>query len=126
MAQQQFNVDPRLPTTTLPESDPAHPRNIVKNSKILMNQAVADTRYDAAPPARIESFTNTVQSLCYYPLVQSSCYYPLFLTLLIAIGFYLLLIPRPMYQRVVLAVSVVYGLHLLTSHYIHKKCTLNN
>ena len=38
------------------ETDPNHPKNIMRNAAIVQNQASADTKYDIYPPPRIEGF----------------------------------------------------------------------
>lgn len=104
---QQIIIDSRLPTSDLPITDPANPRNIIRNSTQIMNQATADTRYDATPPARIEAFTNM------YEFYTSYKVYIIILLTLVAL--YLLIIPRPLYQKIALAFVAIYSLHYLAS-----------
>lgn len=59
MPRQQFVLDSRLPASdTQPESDPNHPKNVMRNSQIVSAQANADTRYDIYPPPRVDAFTD--------------------------------------------------------------------
>lgn len=45
-----YNVDPRLPIGDgLNESDPAHPKNVIKNLLQTQNQATTDSYYDNTP-----------------------------------------------------------------------------
>jgi hypothetical protein len=106
MQRQQLIVDSRLPDTSLAENDPAHPKNIVRNSMVLMNQASADTKYDATPPARIEAFSRR-RFESFLPLAT-------LITLFILIIFQL-----PFIVRIGLAIFVIYGLHNIVSK-IHR------
>jgi len=59
MSKQQFVLDARLPASdTQSESDPSHPKNVMRNSQIVSAQANADTRYDIYPPPRVDAFTD--------------------------------------------------------------------
>jgi hypothetical protein len=56
---QTFSVDPNMAVSdSMSPNDPRHPRNILKKTMEVHNQAVADTKYDP-PPTRIqEGFTS--------------------------------------------------------------------
>ncbi len=52
-----FVFDTRLPVSpNTSESDPAHPKNVMKTTRMIENQALADTKYDIYPPPRVEGF----------------------------------------------------------------------
>ena len=52
-------MDSRLPISdTQPESDPSHPKNVMRATKVTEMQANADTKYDIDPPQRVEGFEN--------------------------------------------------------------------
>jgi len=54
---QTFHVDSRLPVSSdMPDTDPRHPKNILRNALMVQNQAAADTKYDIYPPPRVEGF----------------------------------------------------------------------
>jgi len=56
---QTFHVDSRLPVSeNVSDTDPSNPKNIVKSTLIVQNQATADTKYDIYPPPRVEAFTS--------------------------------------------------------------------
>ena len=56
---EQFIFDTRLPVSdTQPETDPSHPKNVMRAAKITEMQANADTKYDIYPPPRVEGFEN--------------------------------------------------------------------
>ena len=55
---QGFTVDSRLPvSSSLAETDPTHPKNVVKNMLVLQNQTTADTKYDVAVQRIEDGFT---------------------------------------------------------------------
>jgi hypothetical protein len=55
---QTFVFDSRLPVSlNLSETDPNHPKNIMRAAAIVQNQASADTKYDIYPPPRVEGFS---------------------------------------------------------------------
>jgi hypothetical protein len=57
--QQQFIMDSRLPVSeTQSETDPSHPKNVMRAAKTTEMQANADTKYDIDPPPRVEGFEN--------------------------------------------------------------------
>jgi hypothetical protein len=75
MSRQQFVLDSRLPASdTQPESDPNHPKNVMRNSQIVSAQANADTRYDIYPPPRVDAFTdiNAIQTISPIYLILGS------------------------------------------------------
>jgi len=114
MQRQQLIVDSRLPVTTFAENDPAHPKNIVRNSMVLMNQASADTKYDATPPARIEAFSRR----------RVERFLPITAFILLVI---LMVFKLPFFVRIGLAVFVIYGLHNVVSkiHSIENQTVYN-
>lgn len=55
---QTFVFDSRLPVSeNTSESDPNHPKNVMRAAAIVQNQASADTKYDIYPPPRVEGFS---------------------------------------------------------------------
>ena len=94
-------VDTRFPATDLPTSDPANPKNLILDTTMIQNQASADTKYDIIPPPRIDQFVDYNGS--------KSMLIGIIMVVLIAL--YLALIPRPLYQRIILAAVAVFGLH---------------
>lgn len=55
----QFIFSSNLPVSEhASESDPNHPKNVVRTSMIVGDQASADTKYDIIPPPRVEGFVN--------------------------------------------------------------------
>ena len=55
---QTFVFDTRLPVSdNTPDTDPNHPKNVLKRALIIQNQASADTKYDIYPPPRVEGFS---------------------------------------------------------------------
>lgn len=68
--QQQFIFDSRLPISdTQTESDPSHPRNVMRAAKITEMQANADTKYDIYPPPRVEGFENRNDTVHFFSSV---------------------------------------------------------
>jgi hypothetical protein len=54
---QTFVFDSRLPVSeNASESDPNHPKNVMRSAAVVQNQASADTKYDIYPPPRVEGF----------------------------------------------------------------------
>lgn len=94
-------IDSRLPpsTTTDPE-DPTNPAKAIKDLKKLENQTTADTKYDIQANLR-EGFAMNNQSKNLAVLGA------------IIVGFLILIFPQPLAVRIVLGVSVIYGLHYI-------------
>ena len=68
--QQQFIFDDRLPVSaSQTESDPSHPRNVMRAAKITEMQANADTKYDIYPPPRVEGFENRSDTVHFFSSV---------------------------------------------------------
>lgn len=60
MSTQSFTYDARIPIGANVTTDsPEHPRNVVRNSLMIQNQATADTRYDIYPPPRVDGFVGS-------------------------------------------------------------------
>lgn len=97
---QTLIVDSRLPATDLPSNDPANPKNLILNTTMIQNQAAADTKYDA-PSARIDPFVD----------YNGSKLFLVGIIIVVLLSIYLALAPRPLYQRIVLAMIAIYGLH---------------
>ena len=98
---QQLIIDPRLPKPQLPESDPAYPPNLVRNITMIMNQAVADTKYDIIPPPRIEAFSKTASTNKFDLILQ----FVAILVALVSIGYATR--PLPLWQRIGSAVIAI-------------------
>jgi hypothetical protein len=65
--QQQFIFDSRLPVSnSQPETDPSHPRNVMRSAQVTEIQANADTKYDIHPPPRVEGFENRNDALYFF------------------------------------------------------------
>ena len=59
-----YHVDPRLPIGNgVDDSDPSHPKNIIKNLLQTQNQATADSYYDNKPQRLPPGVTEPFQSV---------------------------------------------------------------
>ena len=85
MSQQTFAMDSRLPVPdNMSPSDPAHPRNVTRNSVIIQNQAAADTKYDPYPPPRVdENFVGSSYSHKHYTRITLKIFIFVFSLLLL-------------------------------------------
>jgi hypothetical protein len=105
---QTFHVDSRLPISDkVSESDPSHPKNIIRSTLIIQNQATADTKYDIYPPPRIEGFMSlplpTQKHMLAIVMITA------ILTTIISIG--LLTYTGNRVHRVFFIVAAVLGIH---------------
>ena len=97
---QTLVVDSRLPATDLPSSDSANPKNLIRDTIMIQNQAAADTKYDAVS-TRIDGFVD----------YNGSKLFLVGVIMIVLAAIYLALAPRPLYQRIILALIAIYGLH---------------
>lgn len=104
-----FVFDTRLPvSSSLPSSDPNHPKNVMRNALIVQNQASADTKYDIYPPPRIEAFS--------YNTLGLSKTHTMMLALLVSVVCILILLRvQNLVIRIVFIAIAIYSLHYVTS-----------
>lgn len=95
---QLVTVDSRLPPSSAPADDPTNPMKAIKDLKSVENQANADTRYDVQGNLR-EGFTLNPQRKT------------LAIIGAIIVALIILIYPQPLVVRIVLGVSVIYGIH---------------
>ena len=100
--QQSYTVDARLPiSASARDDDPAHPKNLTKNTLMLEAQTTADTKYDIEPPPRLEGFT--VPSSIPLLLIAS--------IITVVVGIALLTRARSMPIKIALIALVVIAIH---------------
>ena len=100
---QQFVFDSRLPVSeNQSESDPNHPKNVMRRSQMVSAQASADTKYDISPPPRVEAFVDFTST--------KVLFYASLLAALVSI--LILLRPQPTVIRYTLI-----GITILSLHY---------
>ena len=107
----QIIYDERLPDSSLPNTDPSNPRNIVKTALMLADQTNADTKYDiTSPPREIAGFTNPST----YPSIPTI---PSFVLVWIIVTLLAILLIRSYSTpvRVVFAIAVILAIHGLSS-----------
>jgi len=101
MSDQGYTVDSRLPVSAnQSESDPNHPKNVVKNMMVVQNQTTADTKYDVAVQ-RIDGFTT--QNEEYIKLI-AAC-------IAIVVGIVVAMKITQMIPRILIIAGVVWCLH---------------
>lgn len=104
---QQFVFDSRLPVSeNQSESDPNHPKNVMRRTQMVAAQASADTKYDISPPPRVEAFVDFTRdtTLFYASLVAGLA------------SILLLLQPRPTLVKYGLVAVAILSLHYSASN----------
>ena len=95
---QLVTVDSRLPPSNAPKDDPTNPIKVIKDLKMVENQAAADTKYDIQANLR-EGFS------------PSPAQKTLAIISGIIVALIILIFPQPLYIRIGLGVAVIYGIH---------------
>jgi hypothetical protein len=102
---QIYAADSRMARTSAPEDSPENPNKVNKDLKMVEAQTTADTRYDVQGDLR-EKFE--VQGFSSLALITTA----------IVIALVILIFPQPLPVRVVLGVSVIYGIHYILGKYV--------
>ena len=113
MTTRSFIYDARLPVSpTTSESDPTHPKNLMRKALIIQNQAVADTKYDIIPPPRVEGFAGLARSAGSGAFLRSieDKWLRMLIGILI-IGFILIFITTNRYVRGAMAIGLIFVIH---------------
>lgn len=111
---EQFVFDSRLPVSgNQSDSDPNHPKNVMRRTQMVSAQATADTKYDISPPPRVEAAAEPTTE----PFIDLGNDTPLFYVCVIAaIGsIALLLSPKPTLLRYGLIGIAIVSLHCAVS-----------
>lgn len=103
---QQFVFDSRLPVSdSQSESDPNHPKNVMRQSQVVSAQASADTKYDISPPPRVDP---TIENFVDFANDRTLFYASLAAAL---VSILLLLQPRPTLVKYGLVAVAIFSLH---------------
>jgi len=84
------------------DDDPAHPKNLTKNTLMLEAQSTADTRYDIQPPPRVDEGFTVPSSI---PLLLIAS------IITVVVGITLLTRAQSMPVKIALIVLVVAAIH---------------